>query len=310
MKHPVKNFIALALCALFALSLSACGQAGVPGASSATESSATESTGAESTGAESSASENVPDEEASLKIYRLHGFWLTIDTKKITGKTAAEIANALAALDETGETLPALADEEPEGGAWNIDYFHYRDSFNFSTEDLGWTEWVETDGKLYRIDFNGVSIVERPLGEGRGLAAGEVKGMISGAWNYWPYDAYRVDYDVSTGAMTSKRVDEAESGVSVTIESVRIKDGTADLYDKVGILRFRVESQTDRTAEAVLTCNQSDDNLGSEKSIRLTLAAGEPQEVEMEFLPYGRGFLPVLTVDKTMVQIFLKGTEN
>ncbi|MBP5155025.1 MAG: hypothetical protein J6252_00415 [Clostridia bacterium] len=306
MKRLAEDIIALTLCAIFALSLFACGQTGTPDAGSAAESSA-----AESRAEETSADGSAPDEDAALTIYTLHTFWLDVSSKTVTGSAAAELGRALAESDETGKTLPALADEEPADGAWNIDYLYFADSLNYDVKELGLTQWVETNGKLYRFDLNGASLVERPLGEGRELAVdGEVKRMISGAWNYWPYDAYSVDYDVSTGAVTSARVYESESDVAVTVKSVRIKDGTEDSYDKVGILTFTVTSETGREIECLLVCNQSDDNLGSEKSVSLELAAAESREVEMEFEPYGRGFVPVLTAGNTLVRINLKGTEN
>ena len=333
MKRLAEKLIALALCAFFALSLFACGQKETPdpkpaagssaAGASAEESSAEESSADVSGAEETSATGSVPDEDAAITVYTLHAFRLDVGSKTVKGNAAAEIAGALAGADETGKTLPALADEEPEEGAWNIDYMYFADSLNYDVKELGWTVWVETDGKLYRWDLNGVSLVERPLGEGRELAlGGEVKQMISDARNYWPYDTYRVDYDVSTGAMTNTRVYEAESSVAVTVRSVRIKEGTEESYYKAGILTFTVTSETagiltftvtSETAgeiECLLVCNQSEDNLGSEKSVSIELAAGETREVEMEFEPYGRGFAPVLTAGNTRVFINLKGTEN
>lgn len=316
MKRLAEKLIALALCAFFALSLFACGQKETPDPKSAAGSSAEESSGEESSAAvsgaeETSATGSVPDEDAAITVYTLHAFWLDVGSKTVKGDAAAEIAGALAGADETGKTLPALADEEPEEGAWNIDYMYFADSLNYDVKELGWTVWAETDGKLYRWDLNGVSLVERPLGEGRELTlGGEVKQMISDARNYWPYDTYRVDYDVSTGAMTDTRVYESESGAAVTVRSVRIKEGTEESYCKAGILTFTVASETAGEIECLLVCNQSEDNLGSEKSVSIELAAGETREVEMKFEPYGRGFAPVLTAGNTRVFINLKGTEN
>ena len=240
-----------------------------------------------------------PESDTVITVRRLHAMGGEA-YKPVTGNMADDIIALIDSSAPTGRTMPAL------NGAGSDDENNFDSFYGLGVES--WTTWVEADGKLYRFskDFKYCAEVETLLGEGQELECPqELAGLLADAWDYWPYDTYKVAAGPNHAPEEPEHLYSARSAVKVEIKSVKIKDESAGEYDRVGILTFTVESKQDVTLYCNLICNQSDDNLGSENSVKLELKAGKKQEASIEFEPYGNRFVPMLFVDKTKVIIDL-----
>ena len=290
----MKKLNVVFLCLLIITALCACGES-APAESSAPD----VSVPAASAPDVSSPGVSAPESGAEIVIRRLHPIGGE-SIKYVRGAAADEIVALITSSAPTGERAPAL------NGIGSVDE---RDFMNFYALKIeSWTSWVEFGGKTYRFDpgFQTCAEVGTLLGEGELLdIPEELPGLLSQAYSYWPYDTYRLTAGDGTVPGAAEHLYTAESKVKVTVVSAGIKDKSAGVYDRSGVLTFTAAAETDMTVLCTLTCDQSDDNLGSESEVSVELKAGVPQEVTMEFAPYGRGFVPELVIDNTRVIVII-----
>lgn len=287
MNNYTKRFVLFALCIVTVFSLFACDKA--PASPSADETSTNE--------VDETSVKDV-ESDAVVVIRRMHPFWGVLVDRTITGEVAENISKLLADAVPTGVTVPAIV----EGNADDIKEEDYE---RYGVESG--TTWVEANGRIYRFDkgYNLPAIVETYLGKGQELSCDEsFARLLSDAWNYWPYDTYKVAVGPDIAPVEEAHIYTAESDVVIKILSVKVVDLTARGFARTGELRFTVTSKTDSIVHCLLKCDQSDHNLGSEESIDLELSAGIPKEATLKFAPYD--FVPVLTAGNTKVIIDLK----
>ena len=131
---------------------------------------------------------------------------------------ASALIQTLTSMKKTGKTAEKIADEVCDSFRDQV----YSSSLPVETG----TTWIETDGKLYRIDrdYTQLCLVESYLGAGEVLEfTDELKNMIIDMHNYWPNDVYSGEYDKSSNEITLRHLYSADSSVDIKIKEIYVR---------------------------------------------------------------------------------------
>lgn len=213
-----------------------------------------------------------PALSGELKLVRYGWSGTGIGTKTVDGPAAGSVLSQLEQMEETGETAPKIAD-----GTLS-EYKAY-----YLPVEWG-TMWIETENDLYRVapDFSQICRVESHFGQGRILKVTDsFRKELSGVEQYWPRDSYFGTY--KEGMLTVEHVYAAETTVRLNVRDMQVKNTYDENYRIVNKITLEVTSSQDQMVEVLLTCQQSDDNLGLGDCKRLEMKANKPQSVELLF---------------------------
>ncbi|MBR5273366.1 MAG: hypothetical protein IKU25_08275 [Clostridia bacterium] len=187
--------------------------------------------------------------------------------------TGYDIVTALNNLEETGEIIPQLSDEELE-----VDNVP-RPSEYYAERG---TMWIECNGKIYRLtpDYNQICLVDRHYGEGKVLKlTEELRQDIVDAWNFVPFDYYMGEYNRGDKTVELTNVFEAPSSIGIKIKKIDVStdDNTSSS------ITLEVVSTENQEVVIDLDCQMSSDFLGTGDNKTLTLKKNKPQTVTMAF---------------------------
>ncbi len=241
--------------------------------------------------------ENDTDTEIEVKFYYMDHWG--IDYKLITGEDAANLANALTALPETGETAPAIplkADADPSCSWEGLAEWDVADPDALSMGDM----WIETNGKIYRFTdvCKKVCRVEEHLGDGVYLdIPEELTKKVRDYWFYYPYDYYQIKFEGDT--REDRHIYSAYSPVKIEIE-----DFVRDPKGEENKLTFSMTADTDMTVSIFWQIAQSDDVLWDEYYVQYNLKAGEKTTLTRTFSAWAdEGYFINMRTNNTFIQI-------
>lgn len=211
-----------------------------------------------------------PALSGELKLVRYGWSIKGVSTKTVDGSAADSVLSQLEQMEETGEIAPKIAD----GTLSECDRLSI---------ELG-TMWIKTRNALYRVapDLSQICRVESHFGQGRILKVTDsFRKELNGVWQYWPRDGYFGTY--KEGTLTIEHVYAAETTVRLKVKDMQVKNTYDENYDIINKITLEVTSSQDQMVEVLLTCQQSDDNLGLGDCKRVEMKANKPQTVELLF---------------------------
>ncbi len=201
------------------------------------------------------------------------------------------IIDCLYKLEETGEIIPKISDDEVNEFAREL------------PTEKG-TVWLEcgTVG-MFRLNPQMTEIckVETHLGEGRVLQMTDtLNELLRQAWYYHPYDYWSGAYE--NGTVTLQQIYKNFSVVEqVAIENIRIENVHHSVNNRITL---RILAKNTQTVNIILESYQSDDNLGGFGSKEVTLVGGEETIVEFTFGGfYNYTYWLSIIIDNTKIQL-------
>lgn len=208
-----------------------------------------------------------------LKLMQYNWNGSGVSTKTVDGSAAGSVLSQLEQMEQTGETSPKIAD-----GTLSEYQVYYQ-----LPVERG-TMWIETKKALYRVapDLSQICRVESHFGQGDILKVTDrFRKELSGVWQYWPRDSYFGTCKEHT--LTVEHVYAAETTVRLKVRDMQVKNTYDQNYSITSKITVEVTSSQDQTVEILLTCQQSDDNLGLGDCKRLEMKANKLQTVELLF---------------------------
>ncbi len=232
-----------------------------------------------------------PEDPAPLELIRYapSGWGISRKTVEYGGK----MIDHLDSLKETGETSPKLSDiEELPAYGYDVPENVERGTF-----------WVSYGDKLYRADpvFETICFVETYFGEGKVLEMPEeLSKMLWDAWYYAPYDYYTGTYVNGGEIPEPEHRYSADSNVTVKIKDFHVIKAHHPENNSVTV---ELTAKTDCKAVVTLDCYASDDNLSGGDWKEITLKAGQPQELTLNFGGFTFNYWIKISVDNTIAEI-------
>lgn len=209
---------------------------------------------------------------ADLTMYRYAPDGYGISEKTLTdSETAYEISAALKALKKTGKTEKKIS---------GISFEESIKTHEIPVERR--TMWLESEGKIYRIDpdMKQICRVEKHYGKGEVLEmTDELRTAVNNAWYYAPYRWYRGEHTKGDPTVELKKVFDGKSSVDVSVKDISLSPE----YGGENTVTLVLTSTLTQNLNVRLNCQQSIDNLGAGDDEYVSLIKDTPQEVTLSF---------------------------
>ena len=231
------------------------------------------------------------DYDASVKFmqYCWDGYGISIKTVSDCD-IAYSIIDALYSASETGETIAKISNKSVDESSGELPV-------------APGTMWIESDGKIYRLDPSLTQLcrVDKHLGKGKVLnMSGELRAMIANAWSYHPYDYYNGTYTNKTDTLEIKRVYASPSAVQIEIQKLDIKNE----YHPTNSITLELRTKQNIGTAVSLHCQRSDDDLDAGDYKEIFLEADVPQTVELTFGGWpDSSYWIYITADNTRIEL-------
>ena len=233
----------------------------------------------------------VPEDEIMVKYYYFHPMY--VDYKTVSGDIAERIANGLEVAKMTSEKVDRIADGSPE----------LNDLYSNEYDVPFYTFWIEVGSRVYRStsNFDTLALVDGLYGEGYCIELDdELKKDIKDAWYYHPLDYYFGEYFNSTDRLQIEHKYEAYSSVQLDVISI-----DADEIGYENSIVLEIVSDRDQSAGISLECTQGGCVVAGGDSEVITLKAGVPQRVTLDFGAFDSRYYIYISIDNTYYQIMI-----
>ncbi len=207
------------------------------------------------------------------------------------------LVGSLAALKETGETVPKIADTPVDENTTTLPITRG-------------TVWVECEGVgLFRLnpEMTEICRVETHLGAGRVLKMTDgLHEQLRQAWYYYPYDYWAGTYENGTVTLSQKS-DFASTAISaVAVDRLYLENKHHSDNNRI-TLRFTASES--KTVTVRLESSASSDDLGSFATKEVTLVKGKDTTVDFTFTGfYNARYFIDISVDNTKINLTIENT--
>ncbi len=215
--------------------------------------------------------------------------------KILTGDIAEAFAVKLASLSSAGGVIPAVCGEDNGG------------SFTELPADLeDGLIWFECEGKIYRISSRDMTVclAQTYYGEGEALYADiEFWNMLTAVNYYSPYTDSFYYGEYRGGRLEISHIYDSGTKVDIKIKLLTIV-GQPGEKSKSNEITLEITAEEDTTLTAEALTKISSDQYGSNDRKELTLTAGVPQTVNLQYACiYGSDFTMEITIDNTEIYL-------